>query len=141
MPAGRPKKWKSPKELQDQIDAFYEWCAANDKRITVSRLAWWLEVDRNTLRRYEKADEFNWLSSISEEERQEFSRTIKEAKRRIESEYEELLYTKGSNTGAIFTLKNNYGWVDKQEIVNADKKSIGDMTEEELNRRLEELKG
>ena len=141
MPAGRPKKWKSPKELQDQIDAFYEWCEANDKRITVSRLAWWLDVDRKSLIRYERADEFNWLSTVSEEERKEYSNTIKKAKRRIQAEYEELLYQKGSNTGAIFTLKNNYDWKDKQEIVSTDKKSINDMTEEELNRRLEELKG
>ena len=78
---------------------------------------------------------------MSEEERKEYSNTIKKAKRRIQAEYEELLYQKGSNTGAIFTLKNNYDWKDKQEIVSTDKKSIDDMTEEELNRRLEELKG
>lgn len=139
MKAGQPIKWKSPKELQDKIKEFYKWCEENDKRVTVSRLAWYLGTNRRTLLNYENADEFGWLKNLDDKTRKEYVHTIKKAKAFIESEYEELLYQKGSNTGAIFTLKNNYGWVDKQEIVNTDKKSTEDMTEEEINRRLSEL--
>lgn len=141
MKAGQPCKWSSPKELQDKIEEFYEWCIENNKRITVSRLAWYLGTNRRTLLNYENAEEFGWLSRLDDETRKEYVHTIKKAKAFIESEYEELLYQKGSNTGAIFSLKNNYSWVDKQEIVNTDKRAVEDMTEDELNRRLDELKG
>ena len=47
--------------------------------------------------------------------------TIKRAKARIESGYEQALFNKNSAVGAIFTLKNNYKWVDKQEIVQENR--------------------
>ena len=54
--------------------------------------------------------------------RQEFVDTIKDAKRFIESCLEDKLVN-GTTTpiGLIFALKNNYGWVDKQEIEQTNK--------------------
>ena len=136
---GRPIKLKSPEELDRQIEAYYAWCRENEKHITVSGLAWWLEVDRSTLLRYEKCEEWNWLQQISKEERDHYRTTIKRAKQRIQSEYEQLLFNKGSNTGAIFTLKNNYSWVDKQEVVTTDKKAIEDISDAALDKELSRL--
>ena len=136
---GRPLKFKSPEDLEKQIQEYYVWCKENDKHITVSGLAWWLEVDRITLIRYEKCDEWNWLQTLSKEERERYSNTIKRAKQRIQSEYEQLLFNKGSNTGAIFTLKNNYSWVDKQEVVTTDKKAIEDISDAALDKELSRL--
>ena len=136
----RPCKFTA-EELEEKIQEYYSWAEDKGQKITVTGLAWWLEIDRQTLLRYEKWEELGYLKGLEVEEKRKIGLAVKRAKQYIESQYEQLLYQKGSNTGAIFTLKNNYGWVDKQEIVNADKKSIGDMTEEELNRRLEELKG
>ena len=31
---------------------------------------------------------------------------------------------RGKTAGAIFTLKNNYGWADKQEIVTTNNNSV-----------------
>lgn len=47
--------------------------------------------------------------------------SIKRAKQRVESEYEQALFNKNSAVGAIFTLKNNYKWVDKQEVEQTNK--------------------
>ena len=112
---GRPLKFKSPEELQAKIDAYYEWAKENKKHITITGLAWFLDTNRQTLLRYEE-DDSELLKSVSEDVRQAFRDTVKKAKARIEMEYEESLYNKNSAVGAIFTLKNNYNYVDKQEV-------------------------
>ncbi len=112
---GRPLKFKSPEELQNKIDAYYEWAKENKKHITITGLAWFLDTNRQTLLRYEE-DDSELLKSVSEDVRQAFRDTVKRAKSRIEMEYEESLYNKNSAVGAIFTLKNNYNYVDKQEV-------------------------
>ncbi|HAT4117495.1 TPA: hypothetical protein I9Z52_002915 [Clostridium perfringens] len=112
---GRPLKFKSPEELQAKIDAYYEWAKENKKHITITGLAWFLDTNRQTLIRYEE-DDSELLKSVSEDVRQAFRDTVKRAKARIEMEYEESLYNKNSAVGAIFTLKNNYNYVDKQEV-------------------------
>lgn len=112
---GRPLKFKSPEELETKIEAYYEWAKENKKHITITGLAWFLDTNRQTLLRYEE-DNSELLKSVSEDVRQAFRDTVKKAKARIEMEYEESLYNKNSAVGAIFTLKNNYNYVDKQEV-------------------------
>lgn len=112
---GRPLKFKTPEELEAKIEAYYEWAKENKKHITITGLAWFLDTNRQTLLRYEEEDS-ELLKSVSEDVRQAFRDTVKRAKARIEMEYEESLYNKNSAVGAIFTLKNNYNYVDKQEV-------------------------
>lgn len=121
---GRPMKFSSPEELIEYAENFFKWCEENKKRPTVTRLAYYLKCDRISLLRYEDYEKYDWLKSLSEEEKKKYSNAIKDIKRRIEAEYEDSLFYKGSVTGAIFTLKNNYDWVDKQEVVNKSDNSI-----------------
>ena len=53
---------------------------------------------------------------IDYENREEFSNTIKRAKLLCENYAEESLFLGKNVAGAIFNLKNNYGWKEKQEI-------------------------
>lgn len=117
---GRPLKFKSPEELQEQIDKYYIWAKENKKHITITGLAWYLDTNRQCLLRYQEEDS-ELLKSVDDNTKQKFRDTIKRAKARIEMEYEETLYNKNSSVGGIFTLKNNFGWVDKQEIVQENK--------------------
>ncbi|XZK76740.1 terminase small subunit (plasmid) [Clostridium perfringens] len=112
---GRPLKFKSPEELQNKIDAYYEWAKENKKHITVTGLAWFLDTNRQTLLDYESEDS-SLFKTVPIDVRGRFIDAIKKAKARIEMEYEESLYNKNSAVGAIFTLKNNYNYVDKQEV-------------------------
>jgi hypothetical protein len=57
------------------------------------------------------------------EEREGFSYTVKRARLLIEKEYEEMLQTSSSPTGAIFALKN-LGWKDKSEVEQSGGLSI-----------------
>lgn len=135
---GQPRKWSSPEDLENFIDEYYEWAKDNDYRVSVTGLAWWLNCSRQTLINYENANDNDWLKGCSPEEKQKYVDTIKKAKRFIEMNYENSLFNKGEATGAIFTLKNNYGWVDKQEIVQTSnvKESL---SETEIDEQLKTL--
>jgi len=115
MVAGRPRKYNSRKELQDEIDwyfyeAYYDSCGnvrPISKHISVTGLALYLGfADRQSITDYSKDDKFSF--------------TIKRAKLRIENYLEEKL--EGNNVaGIIFNLKNNYGWKDKQDLEHTTK--------------------
>jgi hypothetical protein len=118
MPAGRPRAFSSPEQLQELIDAYFAKCDArvqtrfdkegnpinsiNPEPYTMSGLALSIGVDRTTLINYSHKDEY--------------FNTIKAAKARVEQDVERRLLETSNQTGAIFSLKNNFdGWRDKQE--------------------------
>lgn len=136
---GRPLKFQSVAELQGAIDNYFEslteqaydmWgnplkdketgkpLKKKTKVATITGLAVALKTTRETLLDYENGlhdgkDESLSDEQIAENEQiKDFSDTIKEAKLRIYEDTEQQLY-RGKPTGAIFSLKNNYGWVDK----------------------------
>lgn len=114
-PGGRPLKYETDEELQNAIDSYFlkidQWNDEHDgaqwEPYTVSGLALHLDVDTETLRNYEK--------------REQFFGTVKRAKQRIEQQLEKMLLTKQQVTGPIFNLKNNYGWKDRTDITSNDK--------------------
>lgn len=125
---GRPLKFKTPDELQNKIEEYFvDYCGIDKlgnfgvkldqesgkkvsslKQIpTISSLAIFLDVDRETISNYAKKDKF-------------FG-TIKKAKEKILSFNESALYKNAFNTtGVIFNLKNNWGWKDRNEVLNMD---------------------
>jgi hypothetical protein len=99
---GRPLKFKTVKELQKKIDAYFKKCDNDDDPYTITGLALALDCDRRTLVNYE--------------DREEFFPTIKKAKLKVEN-YLETKSLKGDIVPVmtIFNLKNNFGWKDKTE--------------------------
>ena len=70
-----------------------------------------------------------------------FSDTIKKAKLRIYDATEQQLY-RGKPTGAIFSLKNNYGWEDKTKVETKDvghHNPFENLSEDELRRLAGEM--
>lgn len=115
---GRPLKFRSAKALQMKIDEYFDSCDNNTapvmtktgaivdmpspKPYTITGLALALDTSRQTLLNYA--------------EREEYFDTIRKAKLRIENYVEESLWTPKITSGVIFNLKNNFGWVDKQNV-------------------------
>lgn len=125
---GRPLKYKTPEEMQVEIDKYFDSCfrpvrvfikdtnkyinltdeneeiiKEQYKPFTMSGLAYALGMSRQALLNYS--------------ERDEFVDTITQAKQRCEIYAEERLYDRDGNRGAIFSLSNNFkGWADKQQI-------------------------
>lgn len=112
--AGRPLKFKSVEDLESKIDKYFESCyitkvddngkeyQCNIRPLTITGLAVSLDCDRETLLNYEKTEEY-------------FG-TIRKAKLIIQNFAEESLWQPKIATGIMFNLKNNFNWVDKQEI-------------------------
>ena len=108
---GRPLKYDNVEEMKKDIANYFKNCDKKQKPYTVSGLAYALDISRQTLLNYEEKDEF-------------FD-TIKKAKDKIEAQLEEnALLGKYNSTFAIFNLKNNYGWQDKQEVDASLNKNI-----------------
>lgn len=122
----RPPKYRTAEDMQCDIDLYFAACnaredqnpdyfdtlegAQKDKSIrvrdtypSICGLAGFLGMSRQALLDYEKKDEF--------------LDTVKAAKQRVEAVLEQRLYFQ-SPTGAIFNLKNNFGWKDQQDINN-----------------------
>lgn len=118
---GRPFKFTDPKELDIKINNYFVWCKDNNKIPTVTGLAVYLDTDRLTLLNYENCLDNEAYEELDYEVKVNLINSIKRAKQRVESEYEQALFNKNSAVGAIFTLKNNYKWVDKQEIEQTNK--------------------
>lgn len=112
---GRPLKYKTVEELQAAIDEYFKYCdnriqqvyspkaeavieVINPAPYTMSGLALAIGMDRRTLLDYSKRDPF--------------LPTIKAAREKVHADVETRLMEKQA-TGAIFNLKNNFGWVDQ----------------------------
>ena len=113
-PGGRPRLYNSPEEMQELINQYFTECREHTETIdgketskplplTMSGLAVALGMDRRSLVNYSNRDEF--------------FPTLQKARDIVEADMEcRLLQGKGSPIGFIFGLKNNFAWVDKQEI-------------------------
>ena len=148
-PGGRPLKFKTVEILQQKIDEYFGNCDpheaehkvvrngvdgrqyfATEKVITdqvpytITGLALALDTSRKVLRDYEsgKYDD----PERSDELNSQFSNTITRAKVRVEQFAEQMLYQKSAATGAIFNLKNNYGWVDESTVLDKTAKEVLD---------------
>lgn len=98
----RPLKYADKAKLEADIEAYFEKMDEEGRPYTISGLAVALDTSRNTLIQYEEKDEY--------------VNTIKKAKQRCENWAEEAaLMGKANSTFSIFSMKNNYGWVDEQK--------------------------
>ena len=119
---GRPAKYETVEDMQKLIVEYFNECEAEGKKPTVTGMGYVLGMDRKDLLNYERCFELDRLKQYPDSVRRGFVNTIKDAKRFIESCLEDKLVN-GNTTpiGLIFALKNNYGWVDKQEIEQTNK--------------------
>ena len=108
---GRPRVFKSVEEVEEKINAYFNYCEEKEKPYTMSGLAYYLEVSRQTLVNYSYKDEY-------------FD-TIKKARDKVQMQLEEnALSNKSNPTFTIFNLKNNFDWKDKIEHSSSEVENI-----------------
>lgn len=104
----KKRKYTTADELREAVDDYFNTKIAENQPFTVSGLALHLGVTRTTLLNYEK----KYAGT-------EYAEIIGNAKLRIEEFVETCLFkSKVPTTGAIFNLKNNFGWKERQEVSN-----------------------
>lgn len=114
---GRPKAFKNVEEVEKKINAYFNYCEEKEKPYTMSGLAYYLEVSRQTLVNYSNKDEY-------------FD-TIKKARDRVQMQLEEnALSNKANPTFTIFNLKNNFDWKDKMEVEKTDMTKVDELLKE-----------
>lgn len=139
-PEGRPRKFQSPKQLENLIDQYFSTCYQTQeitdqegnkveikqliRPFTITGLALSLGTTRRTLLEYATKYEPAYIPPI------------KKALEMCHNYAEEQLYTGKQVAGAIFNLKNNYGWVDKTEVNTTV--TMKQLTDDELERKLAE---
>lgn len=107
MKLGRPEKY-TPAELEAKVNDYFVDAEIKEEVFTVTGLAAFLGVSRETLH--------DW-----QHHKPHFSDTIKEAKVKIEAQMEQNALRGNTNTAfTIFSLKNNFGWKEKQEVATSD---------------------
>lgn len=113
----RPVKYETVEELQKVIDEYFDWCDNRTRTIyddktgkevlvvypapyTMSGLARRLGLSRQGLMEYKA--------------KPEFTQAIMDARERIHEDVETRLMETKNQSGAIFNLKNNFGWKEEQ---------------------------
>ena len=127
MPAGRPPKYKTPEEMQVAIDAYFDDCPDKTQCIVGGEVGV-IEVPCPTITGLALYLGFcDRCSMYDYQNNPEFSHTIKEARSRMELEYEKDLRYGKNTSGSIFALKN-FGWTDRQQVdMKAEVKQTGVM--------------
>ena len=105
---GRPLKYKTSQELEDYISQYFKKCQHDRLVPGICGLANWLGISRNTLLRYEK-----------DSDKEDYNEVIERARTTIEAYNEQILYSK-NNSGAIFIMKNNFGYTAEQKTHNVN---------------------
>jgi len=155
MPAGRPMKFSSPEQLEELIQEYFDSITISvprtkqntnpdkdvddDFREPILNNLWEQIIDTEwaSIPSILWLCEYLWIhrsTFIEYEEQKQFSNTIKVAKQKIEKYNSEQLYRKEQVTWIIFNLKNNFNWVDKQEIDQKTEHSFNELSNEQVQK-------
>lgn len=104
----------SAAQINSALDEARRYCAEHGRVLTWERLAYCCGVDRNTLTDYRTGKV--QMAGLDEEEREGIRSALTRAWAECNAELAETMMDKGNCIGAIFLGKNNYGYVDKQDI-------------------------
>lgn len=154
----RPSKYTKSEELSEPIEKYFlsitrdiELWTYNKKEEFIPTLNnSWEPIIRTIYEEHPSIlgmCEYLWIhrdTLLEYEKKEEFSATIKRAKQRIERYNADLLSREKNVTWIIFNLKNNFGWVDKQEIDQTSKnininKDVSELSDEELDKIISEV--
>lgn len=119
-------------QVQGRIDWYFDHCAADDMKPSVSGLCLALGINRDTL--------YSW--SNGETRKSTHSEPVKRARAILEALWEDyMLNGKINPVAGIFLGKNNFGYTDKQELEIAPKNPMTDglHTPEEIEEVYNEL--
>lgn len=121
---GCPPMYKTPEEMQEVIDKYFEDCNGEyvviDGCVVTDKNGYPIKTKERplTITGLALALGFSGRQALlNYEGKPEFVDTIKKAKSRVEQYAEERLFDKDGVNGAKFNLSNNFkGWSEKQQI-------------------------
>ncbi len=128
---------REPEQVKARIGQYFQLCADDDMKPSVAGMALAFGVDRTTL--------WKWANGVDSAYVPTESRNlIKKAYQVLNAQMENYMQNGKINPVAgIFLMKNNMGYVDKQEMVLTPNQQLGDqVSPEDLQRKyLEDTAG
>lgn len=141
MERGRPAHFENEAQLGEKISEYFQWLEGEFSDIdkydeesgkTVTERVYTRYPENATITGLALFLGFESRQSIYDYEKNgDFSYTIKRARLHVENSYEKNLLSRNA-VGAIFALKN-FGWSDKQEIVNTNYNHDEEINYDELS--------
>ena len=118
-----------PKQVEDRINAYFDFCEDNDRKPNVVGMANWLGVDRRTLLRWRSGDYRT----------ETHCPLIEKTMDLLEENWADMMMNgKVNPASGIFIGKNHYGYKDVQDVVVTPKNPMGDETDQnELRERID----
>lgn len=119
-----------PKQVEDRINAYFDFCEDNDRKPNVVGMANWLGVDRRTLLRWRSGDYRT----------ETHCPLIEKTMDLLEENWADMMMNgKVNPASGIFIGKNHYGYKDVQDVVVTPKNPMGDeQNADELRERIGE---
>jgi hypothetical protein len=125
---GQRKKFEDVDKFKEYVKNYFDDCDSRKAPYTISGLAYWLETSRRMLLDMQTCDHYS----------NDFKHIVSLAKQRVIAQTEEGMVKGNLNaTGCIFTLKNNFGYVDRTETAIDVKDSVADGLEDRRKRVIE----
>lgn len=128
---------REPEQVAERIEQYFGICIEDDMKPSVAGLACAFGVDRKTI--------WAWANGVDSKTLPTESRNlIKKAYQNLNAQMENYMQNGKINPVAgIFLMKNNMGYVDKQEMVLTPNQQLGDqVSPEDLQRKyLEDTAG
>lgn len=117
-----------PKQVEDRINQYFDYCVQNDLKPGFVMMANWLGVNRDTLNQWKRGIYRAGTHTA----------IIQKAVNQLEALWETyMLEGKVNIVAGIFIGKQYYGAVDKQEItITPNENSTAPLTAEEISKRL-----
>ena len=126
------KKYQTVDEVREIIENYFTDCEKQQKYPTITGLAFAIGVDRHVVVDYKNICESDKFKTIPDDMKREVQELIRQAYIYVESKYEDRMLNDGrSPIGTIFSLKNNFQWVERQEVVKTDKTIKVDILDDE----------
>jgi excinuclease UvrABC nuclease subunit len=113
---GQPPKYTDPDVMAKKIDEYFDYCDNRVKTFYKDGQ----EIIANvpapyTMSGLARALGMSRLSLINYSKKEDYFNTINNARERVQEDIETRLLETSNQAGAIFNLKNNFGWRDKTE--------------------------
>lgn len=111
---GRPRKFKDVADFEKKTSEFIAKLKEEGKAITPEAISSFLEVDVRTLRNYGHSEGY-----------EEFFPSIKKIMMEVQADFvNKSLIGDYNPSVAIFLMKNNFGYTDRQEVAVSDNFNI-----------------
>lgn len=141
-PVGKPLRFKTVEALEAAISEYFDYCDNRIQHVYSPKAEGVIEVidpAPYTMAGLARRIGLSRQALMEYSHKEKYGDAIKAAREKVHEDVETRLMEKNA-TGAIFNLKNNFGWKDQTQIESSGEitHKFEDLSDEELERAIKE---